>query len=77
MSEPRTWGYVSTPADLGHLLRALREEQGLSQERLAEDLGITRQYLHELETGKPTLYATRLFTLLRLLGARIKVETLP
>jgi len=73
VSEPQ-WGYVTTPADLGAFLRSLREERQLTQEQLADDLGITRQYLYEIESGKPTLYTTRLFSLLRLLGVRVKLE---
>lgn len=75
--ETTRWGYISSPDDLGAFLRALREERGITQEQLAEDLGITRQYLHEIETGKPNLYSTRLFSLLRLLGVRVKVEAAP
>lgn len=73
MSEP-TWGYVTGPADLGSFLRAVREDRLLTQEALAEELGITRQYVNELEAGKPTLYVTRLFALLRLLGVRVRLE---
>lgn len=71
------WGYINTPQDLGAFLRALREDRRLTQEELADELGITRQYLHEIESGKPSLYSTRLFSLLRLLGVRMKLEGRP
>lgn len=73
MTDP-TWAYVHTPAQLGAFLRTLRVARGLTQEQLADDLGITRQYLVDLEQGRPTLQNQRLFALLRLLGARLKVE---
>ena len=68
------WGYVNNPAQLGAFLRNQRLQRGITQDQLAEDLGITRQYLVDLEKGRPTLYSKRLFALLRLLGARLKVE---
>ncbi|MCB2178048.1 MAG: helix-turn-helix domain-containing protein [Actinomycetales bacterium] len=74
VAENQTFGYAANPADLGAFLRAIREERELTQEDLAADLGITRQYLAELEAGKPTLYATRLFGVLRLLDIRLKLE---
>ncbi|GIG30416.1 helix-turn-helix transcriptional regulator [Cellulomonas marina] len=76
MEEPRRagWAYVATPEQLGRWLREQRESLELTQEQLADELGITRQYLHEIESGKPSLYTSRLFSLLRLLGARLKVE---
>lgn len=73
MSES-TWGYVNTPAQLGAFLRHLRQQRGLTQEELAEELGISRQYVVDLERGRPTLYSRRLFAVLRLLDARLKVE---
>lgn len=72
--DDRPWAYVTSPAQLGAFLRTLRIERNLTQDQLAEELGITRQYLVDLEKGRPTLYSQRLFGLLRLLGARLKVE---
>ena len=36
-------------ADGIHPVRVFREFQGLSQAKLASDIGITRQYLHQIE----------------------------
>jgi HTH-type transcriptional regulator/antitoxin HipB len=68
------WARVLTPADLGRFLAELRAELDLTQEELAEELGISRRYLWEIESGKPSLYSTRLFALLRRLGARLTIE---
>jgi HTH-type transcriptional regulator/antitoxin HipB len=70
----RRWSQVLNPADLGRFLAALRTERNLTQDELAAILGISRRYLYEIESGKPSLYSDRLFTLLRVLGARLTIE---
>lgn len=62
---------------LGRELARLRFERGLTQGELADALGVTRRYIYELETGRPTLFATRLFELLRELGAHLEVVSTP
>lgn len=76
MTDNRTtlWAPIQTPADLGQFLRRLRHERGWSQQRLAEELGTTRQYVFEIESGKPNLYSDRLFAALRLLGGALRAE---
>ncbi|MEZ0449980.1 helix-turn-helix transcriptional regulator [Cellulomonas sp. ICMP 17802] len=69
------WARVHSPVDLGAVLRELREQADLSQEAVADELGIDRRYVYQLETGTPNLYTTRLFALLRLLGAHLEVTT--
>lgn len=69
-----SWAPINTAADLGRFLRDLRVQRGLTQAQLAEDLGVTRQYVAEIENGKPNLYSERLFQSLRLLGGRLRAE---
>lgn len=64
---------VRSQQALGRELTRLRFDRGLTQEELAEALGISRRYVYELETGKPNLFASRLFELLRELGAHLEV----
>ena len=64
---------VRSQQALADALARLRYEHGLTQEELAETLGVSRRYVWELENGKPNLYATRLFELLRELGAHLEV----
>ncbi|WP_188743951.1 helix-turn-helix domain-containing protein [Agromyces bauzanensis] len=65
---------IRKPADLGQTLRAAREARSVTQEELASALGFSRYYLSELESGKPNMYATRLFRALRKLGVRVTVS---
>lgn len=59
--------------DLGAVIKAVRRSRGVRQDELAEDLAITRNYLQELENGKPTLYISRLFRALNKLGITLTV----
>lgn len=68
------WAPVRTPEDLGRFLARVRQDRGLTQEELAEELGVSRRYVSEIENGKPGLYTERLFQMLRLLGVRLRAE---
>jgi HTH-type transcriptional regulator/antitoxin HipB len=71
---PEAWAAVYTSEDLGRFLARVREGRGLTQEELAQDLGVSRRYVSEIENGKPGLYTERLFQMLRLLGVRLRAE---
>ena len=60
--------------DLGEIVRRAR---GLTQAHLADELGITRQYLSELENGVDNLYVTRLFEVLDELDVTVRLEERP
>jgi HTH-type transcriptional regulator/antitoxin HipB len=70
----KRWGRVLSPTDLGRFLADLRAERGLTQVQLADELGVSRRYVYEIESGKPSLYSDRLFATLRLLGAHLVIE---
>lgn len=70
----RRWARVLTSADLGRFLADLRVERGLTQDELGRALGISRRYVYEIESGRPSLYTDRLFELLRTLEVRLSVE---
>lgn len=53
---------------LGQRLRQLREERGLSPERLGEGLGVPAEQILRYETGRSRLYISRLFRLSQQLG---------
>ena len=56
---------------VGLRVRLFRTAQGLSQSRLAEDLGITFQQVQKYEKGTNRISASRLFEIARLLGVSI------
>lgn len=60
--------------DLGAVIKAVRESRGIRQGELADELAFSRNYLQELERGKPTLYITRLFRAMNALGITISVS---
>ena len=64
-----------TPADLGLLVRRVRNQRQLSQDELARLLGVTQRYLSELENGKPKLADERFFRILRSMGVVVTAST--
>lgn len=65
---------VRSPEALGDIVARLRYRRGLTQGELAEAIGVSRRYIYEIESGKPGLYARRLFEILNLLDADVVVE---
>ena len=57
--------------DVASVVKAVREDAGLSQADLADRLAFSRDYLVDLESGKSTIYTTRLFRLLHELGVTV------
>ncbi len=53
---------------VGRQLRVLRASRGLTQENLAERIGISYQQLHKYETGANSISASRLYELAKLLA---------
>jgi HTH-type transcriptional regulator/antitoxin HipB len=57
---------IRTPADLGALIRDHRTKLGLDQKSLAQKVGVSRQWIVEVEKGKPR---AAIGLLLRTIGA--------
>ena len=64
---------VRKPRDIGDAIRAVREARGISQEELAQANAYDRYYLSGLESGRSTLYLTRLLRTLKSLGITLSV----
>ena len=64
---------TANPVDLhvGSKLREIRLKRGLSQERLAEEMGITFQQVQKYEKGLNRIGASRLWDLSQVLGEPI------
>lgn len=62
---------MELPVAFGQVLRELRQERGLSQERLALECGLDRTFVSLLERGlrQPTL--SSMFTLAKGLGTTL------
>jgi transcriptional regulator with XRE-family HTH domain len=69
---PRTWS-VRSGEDFGRAIGELRRAQGLTQEDLARQSGITRDWLARLETGHTNRVLEHLLRLLRRLGATVTI----
>ncbi len=50
------------------VIRAAREDVGVTQEEFAERLAFSRDYMVDLESGRGSVYATRLLRTLHDLG---------
>ena len=61
---------------LGAELRAARRRAGLTQQELAELLGVTREYVGSLERDEDSERVVRLSQALRAVGLRVTVEPL-
>lgn len=67
-------GGVASPQALGRLLQQARLAQGLSQQQVADRLGISQSYVSELESGKTSLALMRIFEIMRLAGMTLEAE---
>ena len=56
--------------DFGVKLRAIRQEKGLSQERVALDAGMDRTYVNSVENGKRNISLCNIVKLAKALGVK-------
>jgi len=67
---------IQDPAALGLALRERRRELGLSQQQLAARIGVSRQWVVDLEGGKERAELGLVLRALRGLDMRVVVEPL-
>jgi len=65
--------HLRTPADLGALIRNHRIKLGLHQNSLAKKVGVSRQWLVELEKGKPRADVGLVLRTLHALGLSLDI----
>lgn len=58
-------------SDVAAVIKAAREDSGIRQADLAEQLAFPRDYMIDLESGKGNVYTTRLFRVLHELGIKV------
>lgn len=57
---------------LGYRLRRIREEKGISQEAMADALGLSQSTVARIEAGKSKLAAQHVLGICRLLELRVE-----
>lgn len=65
---------ITTPAELGAVLRAARRARGLRLEDAALGAGVGVRFLSELERGKPTARLAETLRVASSLGLRVTIE---
>ncbi len=68
---------IRTPIDLGALIRDRRNKLGLDQKSLAQKVGVSRQWVVEVEQGKPRAEIGLLLRTIAALGIALDAETAP
>lgn len=61
-----------SPPSMRNHLKTLRQDRGMTQQALAEALGVSRQTVHSIETGKYDPSLPLAFKIARLLGQSIE-----
>jgi y4mF family transcriptional regulator len=64
---------VTTPKDLGDLVRAVRREAGIDQATAAGLAGVGTRFLGDVERGKPTLRLGLVLQVLDRLGLELTI----
>ncbi|WGZ94609.1 MAG: helix-turn-helix domain-containing protein [Candidatus Thiothrix putei] len=65
---------VSTPQEIGRLVRAARKAQGLRQDDAAGAIGVSDMFLSGLENGAPGVRLDKLLKVLHGLGLVLQVN---
>ncbi|WP_367344691.1 type II toxin-antitoxin system Y4mF family antitoxin [Stenotrophomonas bentonitica] len=66
---------LKTPDDLGSLIRQRRKALGWDQARLAHDAGVSRQWVIEVEKGKPRAELQLVLRVMNVLGIPLMAST--
>jgi y4mF family transcriptional regulator len=70
---PVTNAHVTTPKELGAIVRAVRREAGLDQATAAGLAGVGIRFLGDVERGKPTLRLGLVLQVMDRLGLELTV----
>ena len=66
---------IQTAEHLGHMIRERRIQNGLGQQSLASLVGVGRQWISEIEQGKPRAEVGLILKTLRALGLELDVTS--
>jgi HTH-type transcriptional regulator/antitoxin HipB len=67
-------GQIRATGDLGYAVKSVRRSRGLSQQQLADALGVTQRYVSELERGRPKVLDDGYLRTLGKMGIRLEFE---
>ncbi len=65
--------WLRSPADLGLVVREQRRGAGLSQQQLADRVGVSRRWIIQMEQGKPGVELGLVLKTLSALGLQVYV----
>lgn len=65
---------VRTPSDIGNIVRARRKRLGWDQARLANEIGVSRQWVVDIEKGKPRAELQLILRALQALGLELMLS---
>jgi transcriptional regulator with XRE-family HTH domain len=65
---------IYSAGSIGAAIRHYRQQAGFSQAELADQVGLNRTYLADLERGEETEQVRRILRILRRLGVRMVIE---
>ncbi len=68
---------VQDATDFGHIIRDARKKRGLNQQQLADLIGVSRQWISEVENGKPRAELQLVLTTLNYLQVRLHTDPRP
>ena len=68
---PKRTAYIYAPADFGLAVRQARIDRGLSQNDLADRVGMPQSTISEIESGKSTIFIRRLLSLFAETGVNL------
>jgi len=66
-------GIVSSPRDIGAVIRMRRKSSGLTQSEAAALCGVGTRFLGELERGKPTAQIGKVLRIVHGLGLSLQI----
>lgn len=69
--------WAQSSAEVGKIIAAARRHCGLTQTQLARSVGVTQNWLSEVENGKDTAQIGRILRVLSFLQVRLEVAEAP
>jgi len=69
--------WAQSAAEIGRIIASARRHRGLTQTTLARSLGVSQNWISEIERGKDTAQIGKILRILSFLGVRLEVGEAP